>query len=45
VHFKLLADVSPLEILAQRIVWSCVLALSLIAAQGCGRTFGARCVP
>ena len=34
VHFKLLADVSPLEILAQRIVWSCVLALSLIAAQG-----------
>ena len=33
-HFKLLADVSPLEILAQRIVWSCVLALSLIAAQG-----------
>ncbi len=34
VHFKLLADVSPLEILAQRIVWSCVLALSLIAVQG-----------
>ena len=34
VHFKLLADVSPLEILAQRIVWSCVLALSLITAQG-----------
>jgi chloramphenicol-sensitive protein RarD len=33
-HFKLLAGVPPLEILAQRIVWSCVLAVGLIAAQG-----------
>jgi chloramphenicol-sensitive protein RarD len=33
-HFKLLAGVPALEILAQRIVWSCVLAVGLIAAQG-----------
>jgi chloramphenicol-sensitive protein RarD len=33
-HFKLLAAVPPLELLAQRIVWSCVLAIGLIAAQG-----------
>jgi chloramphenicol-sensitive protein RarD len=35
-HFKLLAGVPALEILAQRIVWSCLLALGLIAA---GRRF------
>jgi chloramphenicol-sensitive protein RarD len=33
-HFKLLAGVPALELLAQRIVWSCVLAVGLIAAQG-----------
>jgi chloramphenicol-sensitive protein RarD len=33
IHFKLLAGVAPLEILAQRIVWSCLLAVGLIAAQ------------
>jgi chloramphenicol-sensitive protein RarD len=32
VHFKLLAQVPALEILAQRIVWSCLLALGLIGA-------------
>jgi chloramphenicol-sensitive protein RarD len=36
-HFKLLAGVPALEILAQRIVWSCVLAVGLIAAQGLWR--------
>ena len=32
VHFKLLAAVPALEIVAQRIIWSCLLVLSLIAA-------------
>jgi chloramphenicol-sensitive protein RarD len=33
VHFKLLAAVAPLEVLAQRIVWASVLVLAIIAAR------------
>ena len=33
VHFKLLAAVPPLEVLAQRIVWASVLVLAIIAAR------------
>src|SRR4051812_45307700 len=33
VHFKLLAAVAPLEVLAQRIVWSTLLVLGIIAAR------------
>lgn len=33
VHFKLLAAVQPLEVLAQRIVWSALLVLAIIVAR------------
>ncbi len=35
-YFKLVAEVSPLEVLAQRVLWSFVLLALVITALGAG---------